>query len=115
MLNVDLIGDELRFQGYRVALLVESGIPASTMEAFVDNLRNGLLNQDERPDPCNCAHMQGCPNYKAEDASNTDNATYEEVMRDLTHNLKPFTRGGLLKLQDVERVVKQIIEEKGQE
>lgn len=113
MLNVTLIGDELHFQGYRVGLLVQSGVPASAMEAFVDNLEAGLLNQDERPDPCNCAHMRECPNYKAEDASNTDNATYEEVMRDLTHNLRP--RGGLLTLADVERTVKQLIEEKGQE
>lgn len=115
MLNVDLIGDELRFQGYRVALLVESGIPASTMEDFVDNLRNGLLNQDERPDPCNCAHMQACPNYKAEDASNTDDSPYDAVMTDLMHNLKPFARGGLVKLSDVKRIVTQLKEEKGLE
>lgn len=115
MLNVTLIGDELHFRGYRVALLVASGVPASTLGDFTDNLEAGLLNQDDRPDPCNCAHMRECPNYKAEDASNTDNATYEEVMRDLGHNLKPFARGGLLKMEDIERVVRQLIEEKGQE
>lgn len=115
MINCFLIGDELHYRGERVAILVQSGVCATTMGDFTDELEAGLLNEDERPDPCSCAHMKECPNYKAEDASNTDGATYEEVMKDLTHNLTPFARGGLIKLSDVGRIVKELIEEKGLE
>lgn len=115
MLDAFLIGDEIHFQGYRVAILVASGVPATTMGDFTDALEAGLLNEDARPDPCNCAHMKECPNYKAEDAANTDDPTYEAVMTDLMHNLKPFARGGLVKLTDVERIVNQLKEEKGLE
>lgn len=115
MINCYLIGDELHYRGERVAILVQQGVSATTIGDFTDELAAGLLNEDERPEPCDCAHMKECPNYKAENASNTDNATFEEVMRDLNHNLKPYARGGLLKFSDIENVVKQLIEEKGLE
>lgn len=111
MLNVTLIGDELHFRGHRVALLVESGVPASTMGDFVDNLEAGLLNQDERPDPCSCAHMRACPNYKAEDASNVDGASFDDFIK----AIRPSVRGGLIKLTDLERIVKEVIEDREQE
>lgn len=114
MLNVILIGDELHFRGHRIALLVDSGVPASTMGDFVDNLEAGLLNQDERPDPCNCAHMKECPNYKAEDSGNVDTAP-EAFITDLLAALKHETRGGLLKFTDVERVITLMKEEQGLE
>jgi hypothetical protein len=112
MYDLKRIGDELHFRGELVAILAQSGTTATTMGEFTDMLE-GL--SDDMPAPCDCAHMQECTNYKAENSSNTNNATFEEVMRDLTHNLTPHARGGLLTFEVIQQVVKQLIEEKGLE
>jgi hypothetical protein len=111
MLNAQLIGDELLYRGERVAVLVESGTTATTMGDFIDELIAGTLNEDERPDPCDCAHLPGCPNYRAELAQKFVDQTYKDVL----DNLRPFARGGLVRFTDIERILEQLKEEVGKE
>lgn len=115
MTEVRVIADEIHFRGELVGVLTSTGVVPSTMGDFTDALELGFAELEAQPEPCECAHMKECPNHKAENASNTDNATFDEVMRDLNHNLKPYARGGLVKFADIENIVKQLIEEKGLE
>jgi hypothetical protein len=110
MINCHLIGDEVHYRGERVAILVASGVVPSTMADFTDELQEGLLNEDERPDPCDCFHEPGCPNHRAEITN-----PYDKGMDDLILNMKPFTRGGLIRLDDLKRIAEQLKEEVGKE
>ena len=103
MEHVQRIGDEIHFQGYRVAILVDGGVPATTMGDFTD----ALDDISELPDPCDCSHKPGCVNYRAEVAGKN----YDQSLDDILNNIKPFVRGGLLKMADLERIVEQLKEE----
>lgn len=109
MINCHLIGDELYYRGERVAILVQSGVSATLMGDFTDELEAGILN--EAPAPCDCAHLPGCENYAAEKAQTFVDQTYKDVL----DNIKPFAKGGLIRFADLERILEQLKEEVGKE
>jgi hypothetical protein len=99
MADLRRIGDELHYDGQLVAVLAVSGIAPSALGAFTDALDAGFVDEEA----------------KEELKEELETASYTAVMTDLMHNLKPFARGGLVKLTDVENIVNQLKEEKGLE
>jgi hypothetical protein len=116
----ELIGDELWYRGHLVAMLAQSGVPASTMADFLSDLSNGELFDDVTQYCAECKaeavfpHLHDCSQYKKPghvDASKDDESEYDCAMDDIVRSMKAFNKGGLIKFADLERIAKQLKEE----
>lgn len=111
-----LIGDELWYRGHLVAVLAQSGVPASTMDDFLKDLSGGHLFDDVIIQCTECRgesiilHSHDCSQYKKrEDLSLVSG--YESALDDVLRDTKPFTKSGLIRRTDLERVCAQLKEE----
>lgn len=50
-MGILVIGDELHIDGMVVAVLAQSGVPATIMADFVEGLENGTLFEADQPEP----------------------------------------------------------------
>jgi hypothetical protein len=119
MSGVDLYGDEVHFDGYLVAILVQSGVPATVMATFTDELENGLLDEDVCCRECGAEavvpHRDDCSEYDdAPEGCGTEeegDVDYVAALTDTWTSLFPFVKGGLVKWTDVMNVLTQLKEE----
>jgi hypothetical protein len=118
-LMIQLIGDELWYRGYMVAMLAQSGVPASTTDDFLSDLSNGKLFDDVLPYCAECKaealfpHLHDCSAYKKHWHVDADKETlYDCALDDVIRSMKAFSKGGLIKLTDLESILVQLKEEK---
>lgn len=115
--GLHVIGDEIYFDGYLVALIAE-GVPASAMETFRCDMARGLLADPDNPycETCEATlvHKTTCSAHdpdvelvKAEDAPHV----YDAALDDLLSGMKPFVKGGLVRYADLSRIAQQLKEE----
>lgn len=115
----ELIGDELWYRGHLVAVLAQSGVPASTMSDFLSDLSNGELFDDvvQRCAECKAEalfpHQHDCSQYKKHKHVDVNNeeSVYDCALDDVVRSMKEFNKGGLIKFADLERIAKQLKEE----
>lgn len=109
-MQLQLIGDEIHFDGQLVALLVQSGTVPSTLREFIDQLNAEKPFHDEEANPeCECKHRVDCPYHRAE--VGTQSTEYDDAIDDLTNSMKAFARGGLIKISDLQNIGTQLKEE----
>lgn len=121
MADVHVIGDEIHFDGYLVAILVATGIPASTLAEFEHGMNSGELFDGESCHECDgerdYVHKKTCSHYESPEgcggpAPTEEESEYDCAMDDLVRSIKPFNKGGLVRYEDLERVIAQLKEEK---
>ena len=104
-MQVDVIGDEIWADNQLVAMLTPSGATPSTAQEFRDCLEEGAfveLDPDEVNNGCTRRHL-------SEDAYG-----YECAVADIQRDAKKYARGGLLKLTDLAKLCKLLLEEGNQ-
>lgn len=115
--GLNIIGDEIYFDGYLVALIAE-GVPASATETFRCDMARGLIADPDVPycETCEATlvHKTTCSAHdpdivlnKAEDAPQV----YNGAVDDLVSGIKPFVKGGLVRYDDLSRIAQQLKEE----
>jgi hypothetical protein len=104
--GLEVVGDELQFEGLVVGMLAQSGIPATIMDRaldFIGPVRREEVEQ-EILDECSCKHLKECPLHRAE--IGTSRNEFEEDDRDqLLAILTKRAKNGLLRLTDVADVI----------
>jgi hypothetical protein len=106
-MDVQVVGDEIVFEGLVIGLLAQSGVPPSVMDRAMASFgigesREAMLN--ELVAECPCKHLKECPLHRAE--KGTQRAEPEDEDRDaLLRLLAGRARGGLLRLADACDVV----------
>lgn len=107
-MSVQLIGDEIYFRGELVAVLVQSGISATAMGDFTDQLEEQFVT--EHPAKCDCPHEIGCDNYRAEIGT-----PMGKVLDKFVEDVKEIAKGGLIRYEQLKRFLADIKEEEGLE
>lgn len=113
----DVIADEIWYRGYRIAVLAQDGVPASVMADFLDDLSNGELFSGvvAKCEECNAEavilHLHDCKSYQPEKEVCNKAEAYEAAADDILRDTKPFTKAGLIRRADLERVCKELKEE----
>lgn len=97
-MNVQVIGDEIHFDGYVVGMLAQAGVPATVMADLEEWLNNATLDppaDDAEPEP----------------SSDPDPDAYDAALADVELAAKEYAKGGLLRLSDLAKIVAQLKEE----
>lgn len=119
MADVNLIGNEVYFEGFLVALLVETGTPPTFMDQFTYGLLDGTLFLEEDTDAPKCPeceveaiypHLHDCSHYEPPKVEEAE-SEYDCAMDDILRSMKPFNKGGLIRWEDLKRIVAQLKEE----
>lgn len=105
-----IVADELNFEGYTVALLVQEGVPATVMADFIHGLNNGTLFEDA-PRLCeDCG--EPCDRPEPEEAfDEPDTDAYTAALQDVSNSIRPFVKNGLIRVGDLSKVIAQLQEE----
>ena len=115
--GLNIIGDEIYFDGYLVALIAE-GVPATAMADFRDDVARGLIADPDTPycETCEAVviHEKKCSAHD-EDAilANTEkfHAIYDGALDALVSSMKPFAKGGLVRYADLSRIAQELKDE----
>lgn len=115
--GLNIIGDEIYFNGYLVALIAE-GVPASAMETFRCDMARGLIADTDNPlcETCEATlvHEKKCQAHD-EDAvlANPEkfHAIYDGALDALVSGMKPFAKGGLVRYADLSRIAQELKDE----
>lgn len=83
-MHLELIGDELYWRGYLIAVLAPEGVPASAMAEFVDGMETGSL-------------------FGTEDA--------DETRREFVKRAKQLSKGGLIKYAALDVLAQEMEDE----
>ena len=97
-MSIQVVGDELHFEGYVVGMLAQAGVPATTMERLVDWLNEADIHpplDESEPEivevPCE--------------------GDYDQALDDLVRAAGEYAKGGLLRMSDLANIVTQLKEE----
>lgn len=104
-MDVQIIGDEIWADGFLVGLLVQTGAPATVIGAFTDGVNSGDLfktAQDEDSES-NVPEKSSPPSETSEVSRG-----YGAALKDVSDSLKPYVKGGLIRVADVEKVVLEL-------
>jgi hypothetical protein len=105
--DIQVIGDEIVFEGLVVGMLAQSGIPLSVMDRALEAFGTKATREDqinELLEECPCKHLKECPLHRAE--TGTQRAELEEDDRQALLDLMGRrARSGLLRLSDVADVI----------
>ena len=118
MIDVHVIGDDIYADGCLAAMLVTTGIPATVLAEFVDELKNGTLFKYEDTGVPKCPeckvepkHKETCSHFEEKPCEDGHETEYDCAMADILENMKPFNKEGLIRWADLERIVGQLKEE----
>lgn len=109
--QVQLIGDEIHFDGELVALLTDNA-SASHRGRFTDLVEYGEQAEDEGD--CDCPprlHKTDCGSHKAEDGAPPTGDEYDQALDDLARVAKEYAKGGLLRMGDLATMITQLKKE----
>jgi hypothetical protein len=94
-----IIGDEVWVDGWLLGLVVAHGIPESVKDAFIYDMENATLFEDDK------RVMQ-----KDEVLDAAQQEGYESALDDTLKAAKLEARGGLIRIASLESIIKQLKE-----
>lgn len=114
-----IVGDELHFQGYRVAILTTDA-PPTVIGEFENQINNGTLFEADKYQCSECnaegfiPHLHDCSLYEKPKKPNVvptgGDTEYDCCLDDVQRVAKEYARGGLLKLTDLAKLCQTLKE-----
>lgn len=121
-MSTHISADEVWFGGYLVAVLAQSGVPATVLGAFEDHINAGTLFDADKHQCSECnaeayiPHLHDCKQYKplekdgkgGETRDKVHEQAYDACIADVRDSIKRLSKNGLLRVSDLERMLHEL-------